>query len=61
MEVKKIMSIINKKNRVIGFIQEEKYSNDLIIFTVDTKSIGMSFNELSEAIDYVKKINYSLK
>ena len=61
MEVKKIMSIINKKNKVIGFIQEEKYSNDLIIFTVDTKSIGMSFNELSEAIDYVKKINYSLK
>ena len=61
MEVKKIMSIINKKNKVIGFIQEEKYSNDLIIFTVDTKSIGMSFNELSEAIDYVKKFNYSLK
>ena len=60
MEVKKIMSIINKKNRVIGFIQKETY-DDLIIFTVNTKSIGMSFNELSEAIDYVKKFNYSLK
>ena len=59
MEVKKIMSIINKKNRVIGFIQKETY-DDLIIFTVDTKSIGMSFNELSEAVDYVKKFNYSL-
>ena len=60
MEVKKIMSIINKKNRVIGFIQKETY-DDLIIFTVNTKSIGMSFNELSEAVDYVKKFNYSLK
>ena len=61
MEVKKIMSIINKKNKVIGFIQEEKYSNDLIIFTVDTKSIGISFNKLSDAVNYVKKFNYSLK
>lgn len=60
MEVKKIMSIINKKNKVIGFIQKETY-DDLIIFTVNTKSIGMSFNKLSEAVDYVKKINYSLK
>ena len=60
MEVKKIMSIINRKNKVIGFIQEETY-DDLIIFTVNTKSIGMSFNELSEAVDYVKKFNYSLK
>ena len=60
MEVKKIMSIINRKNRVIGFIQRETYG-DLIIFTVNTKSIGMSFNELSEAVDYVKKFNYSLK
>ena len=61
MEVKKIMSIINKKNKVIGFIQEEKYSNDLIIFTVNTKSIGISFNKLSDAVNYVKKFNYSLK
>ena len=61
MEIKKIMSIINKKNKVIGFIQEEKYSNDLIIFTVDTKSIGISFNKLSDAVNYVKKFNYSLK
>ena len=60
MEVKKIMSIINRKNKVIGFIQRETY-DDLIIFTVNTKSIGMSFNELSEAVDYVKKFNYSLK
>ena len=60
MEVKKIMSIINRKNKVIGFIQQEKYG-DLIIFTVNTKSIGMSFNELSEAVDYVKKFNYSVK
>ena len=60
MEVKKIMSIINRKNKVIGFIQQEKYG-DLIIFTINTKSIGMSFNELSEAVNYVKKFNYSLK
>ena len=60
MEVKKIMSIVNRKNKVIGFIQKETYG-DLIIFTVNTKSIGMSFNELSEAVDYVKKFNYSLK
>ena len=60
MEVKKIMSIINKKNKVIGFIQQETY-DDLIIFTVDTKSIGMSFNKLSDAVNYVKKFNYSLK
>ena len=60
MEVKKIMSIINRKNKVIGFIQQEKYG-DLIIFTVNTKSAGISFNELSEAVDYVKKFNYSLK
>ena len=60
MEVKKIMSIINRKNKVIGFIQKETY-DDLIIFTINTKSIGMSFNELSEAVNYVKKFNYSLK
>ena len=60
MKVEKIMSIINKKNKVIGFIQKETY-DDLIIFTVNTKSIGMSFNELSEAVDYVKKFNYTLK
>ena len=60
MEVKKIMSIINRKNKVIGFIQKEVY-DDLIIFTVNTKSIGMSFNKLSEAVDYVKKFNYSVK
>ena len=60
MEVKKIMSIINRKNKVIGFIQKETY-DDLIIFTINTKSIGMSFNELSEAVDYVKKFNYNLK
>ena len=39
MEVKKIMSIINRKNKVIGFIQKETY-DDLIIFTINTKSIG---------------------
>ena len=60
MEVKKIMSIINRKNKVIGFIKKEIYG-DLIIFTINTKSIGMSFNELSEAVDYVKKFNYNLK
>ena len=60
MEVKKIMSIINRKNKVIGFIQKETY-DDLIIFTINTKSIGMSFNELSEAVDYAKKFNYNLK
>ena len=60
MEVKKIMSIINRKNKVIGFIQKETY-DDLIIFTVNTKSAGISFNELSEAVNYVKKFNYSLK
>ena len=60
MEVEKIMSIINRKNKVIGFIQKETY-DDLIIFTINTKSIGMSFNELSEAVDYVKKFNYNLK
>ena len=60
MEIKKIMSIINRKNKVIGFIQQEKYG-DLIIFTVNTKSAGISFNELSEAVDYVKKFNYTLK
>ena len=60
MEVKKIMNIVNRKNKVIGFIQKETY-DDLIIFTINTKSIGMSFNELSEAVDYVKKFNYNLK
>ena len=60
MEVKKIMSIVNRKNKVIGFIQKETYG-DLIIFTVNTKSAGISFNELSEAVNYVKKFNYNLK
>ena len=58
MEIVKIMDIVNNKNEIVGVIQQEKYSNDLITFVVNTESIGISFNKLAEAINYINKFNY---
>ena len=58
MEIIKIMDIVNNKNEIVGVIQQEKYSNDLITFVVNTESIGISFNKLAEAINYINKFNY---
>ena len=37
MEIIKIMDIVNNKNEIVGVIQQEKYSNDLITFVVYTE------------------------
>ena len=60
MEIIKIMDIVNNKNEIVGVIQQEKYSDDLITFVVNTESIGMGFNKLAEAINYINKFNYKI-
>ena len=58
MEIIKIMDIVNNKNEIVGVIQQEKYSDDLITFVVNTESVGIGFNKLAEAINYINKFNY---
>lgn len=61
MEVKKIFNIINSEKKIIGTIDEEKINDDLTLFTINTKSISVSFNSLEEAVEELTKYNYTTK
>lgn len=59
MEVTKIFNIINSDKEIIGTINKEKINNDLTVFTINTESIGVSFNSLEAAIAELTKYNYT--
>lgn len=53
----KLFNIVNSENKAIGVIQFEKYDT-MELYGVNTKSIGISFKTLPEAIQYIEKFGH---